>query len=131
MQSFLPTLYGNGVAEEVITFEDFTEDIKSHIKECEEEKNVKKEDCLKQWKESKGKELSEGCKCMVKCVGNKADVMDDKGHVIEANLKKHVDKMTDQKKKEMVEKIIEDCKDKDSEIEEFYVKGAYLEIGPF
>nr|CAD7413695.1 unnamed protein product [Timema cristinae] len=51
---------------------------------------------------------------MVKCVGNKANVMDDKGHVMEDNLKKEVAKITDQKKKEMVEKIIEDCKDKGS-----------------
>nr|CAD7435061.1 unnamed protein product [Timema monikensis] len=49
---------------------------------------------------------------MVKCVGNKANVMDDKGHVMEDNLKNEVAKITDQKKKEMVEKIIEDCKDK-------------------
>nr|CAD7266609.1 unnamed protein product [Timema shepardi] len=169
----------NGVpADEILSFEDITEEMKGHIKECEEEKNVKKvrkteinglrihsadHMTVSIFKKKLSlltvaarfhnmeavalvaQSVAQGAPweavinemiCISGITDYSANVrfdnnekvddqsldgcseMDDQGHVIEGTLKEQVDKITDPKKKELIEKIIEDCKDKGRDIED-------------
>nr|CAD7413196.1 unnamed protein product [Timema poppensis] len=107
-------------AGEELSFDDMTSQMHSHVKECEAEKNVKKEDCMKQVKASNGKKLklSGGCECMAMCIGQKAGVVDDKGKIDNAKLNGQIDTIEDDKKKELVNKIVADCKEEGIDIED-------------
>nr|CAD7577115.1 unnamed protein product [Timema californicum] len=93
---------------EELSFDDMTSQMHSHVKECEAEKNVKKEECMKQVKASNGKKLklSGGCE------------VDDKGKIDNAKLNGQIDTIEDDKKKELVNKIVADCKEEGIDIED-------------
>nr|CAD7595116.1 unnamed protein product [Timema genevievae] len=128
--------YAN-LAEHTCTLDKMDKEMSGYVEKCETKNNVKREDCMKQVKESKGKKLklSGGCesvsfkflsttflglnydnqdmKCLAQCVGKEAGVVDDKGHRDNAKIEEHIKKIGCSKKKERYTKMFKDCKDEE------------------
>nr|CAD7459709.1 unnamed protein product [Timema tahoe] len=103
-------------AEHTCTLDKMDKEMSGYVEKCETKNNVKREDCMKQVKESKGKKLklSGGCECLAQCVGKEAGVVNDKGHRDNAKIEEHIKKIGCSKKKERYTKMFKDCKDEEA-----------------